>query len=165
MKPFQLHIASGQIVVIDPMFVENAQHPIRDGVKPYHENELFVNASGLDRLRALEAVAMGRSEMKDELSFIGYYDLRPIEFGTYTFTVADIRRVKSNSKVAAARKFSVDSAQVLVFDAEYLDGVLERFAWKQSYSWFGGISRRRERKHGKQIAGAVMSTSKSNRPA
>jgi hypothetical protein len=150
---FQIHIDSGQVVVIDPLFIDYAQNPICDGIKPYHQNELFKNSRGHDRLRALEAIAMGRSEMKDELKIVGLYDLRPIEPGAYTFAVGDIRRVKSNSKVAADRVFSVDTGQVLIFDVKYLDGVLEHFSWKNSHSWLGGVSRWRERKHGRRIAG------------
>jgi hypothetical protein len=101
----------------------------------------------------LEAIAMGRRELSDELDIIGFEDLGPTEAGEYTFTVSDIRRVKSNTKVATTKRFSVDTGQILVFDCKYLDGVLEHFSWKNSYSWFGGVSRKRERKHGRQIAG------------
>src|SRR5262245_14532338 len=145
MKPFQIHIRSGQVVVIDPMFVEYAQHPLREGIKPYDQNELFLNSHGRDQLRALEAIAMGQSEMDDELDIIGFNDLGPIEPGPYTFTVEDIKRARSNFKAAKAKVFSVDSAQILVFDVEYLDGVLKHFSWKHSYSWFGGVSRWQER--------------------
>ncbi len=153
MTNFQIHIDSGQVVVIDPSFIEYVQHPIRDGIKPYHQNGLFIDSRGLDRLRALEAIARGRCELRDELETIGLEDLRPIESGEHTFKVEDIRRAKSNTKVEASRIFSVDTGQVLVFDFKYLDGVLEHFSWKNSYSWFGGVSRRRERKHGQRIAG------------
>ena len=130
MNKSQLHIASGCVVVIDPMFVDYAKNPLSGDGPALLENDLFLNSTGFDKLLALEAIAMGRDKLREELRTIGYYDLRPREAGPCSFTIHDIRRAEFDAEGYDTKVFSVDSGQVLVFDAEYLDGVLQHFDWK-----------------------------------
>jgi hypothetical protein len=127
------------------------QSPLGGCGTPLFENELLLKATGFNKLLAVEALAMGDGELPERLETTGYYDLAPIQSGTYSFSVADICRVKPNLCINSSPQFTVDSAKILVFDAEYLDCVLQHFEGKHAYRG-NQVDRKREREHRPLIA-------------
>lgn len=153
MKRFQLFSKSGVIVVIDPMFVDYAQRPINNNIQPVLQNIKFDRANGMRNLYLVEAVAMGTAEIKQELKVIGVYELDNVKSRTVGFNDEDIRRYKPNGDEFKDKLFSVDSAQILVFDLFYLEGVLRHYSWKDAYNEKNQVDRNRERKLSEKIGG------------
>jgi hypothetical protein len=147
---FHLHIPSGQVVAVDPMFIEYAQNP-RGGIAPILEQAEYQNAEGSDKLFELEMAAMASKKQRKFLRVIGFVDLRPCSAGVYAFSLEDILNAHDNVTADPTETFSIDSGQVLVFDIRYLDGVLKHFCWEKAYN-NNLVNRNLEREHGKLIA-------------
>ncbi|MEM7313837.1 MAG: hypothetical protein AAF497_11865 [Planctomycetota bacterium] len=149
----KIHIQSGYIIVIDPMFVHYAQSPRREGTAPFDANVAFEPSKGTERLLTLQATAMGLPEPGKQLDVVGYFQVTPGRDGTHSFGIEDIRRVDKSASIEITRQFSVDSGQILVFDAAYLNGVMRHFSWRQAYNHLNEVDRQREREDGQLIAG------------
>ncbi len=132
------------------MFIDCAVNPRGDAVSVVDLPD-FQSATGIDKLIRLEMAAMGSTRHRDTLRTIGYIDLAPCDAGTYQFSLKDIRRMNYDPDVDATSHFSLDTGQFVIFDLDYLDGVLSHFDWKNAYAG-NSVNRKLERQNSQLIA-------------
>ncbi|QDV46833.1 hypothetical protein Enr13x_67420 [Stieleria neptunia] len=147
---FAIHVTSGHIVAIDPLFIDYAVNPCGDAVSVVDLPD-FQSATGIDKLIRLEMAALGSTRLRDILKTIGYIDLAPCDVGTYQFSLKDIRRVNDAPDADPTSHFLLDTGQFVVFDIDYLDGVLAYFDWKNAYAG-SSVNRKLERQNSQLIA-------------
>jgi hypothetical protein len=161
---YQVRLVSGKVVVIDPLYIDYAQKPSSDKTLPALKNSLYLSSTGLGKLLALEAVAFSgifsdgnyKLELNDYPDAFGYYEIPEFTPGIYQFDIADILDTENRESNLPdpTNVFSIDTGQFLVFDLEFIDGILEHFSWEKAYRKDDRVNRILEKKNSLLICGA-----------